>query len=51
MAKQLSGKQKAESYYTNFIAWKDAQTDDDFREMVNIKDGVLARKSIAKACD
>ncbi|WP_163922698.1 VPA1267 family protein [Photobacterium sp. Alg240-V54] len=50
MSKKLSGKQKGEGNFINFLAWKEAQTDDGFRAIVNLKDGVLGRNIIAKAC-
>ena len=45
-----SGQQIAEANFQRFIAWLVSKTDDDFRQMVNRREGVLSRKEIASEC-
>lgn len=46
-----SGQQTAEVNYQKFIVWLASKSADDFRQLVNKRDGVLSRKEIAAECD
>src|SRR5471032_2119009 len=45
-----SGQQIAEENFQKFTVWLASKTDDDFRQLVNTRDGVLSRKDIAAEC-
>ncbi|MBA5686082.1 VPA1267 family protein [Rugamonas apoptosis] len=50
MVSKGNGQQIAEVNFQKFITWLSSKTDDDFRQIVNMRDGVLSRKEIAAEC-
>jgi ribosomal protein S24E len=45
-----NGQQLSNANFERFTSWLASKTDDDFRQLVNQRDGVLSRKEIALEC-
>lgn len=50
MASKGNGQQIAEANYQKFTTWLASKNDDDFRQMVNKREGRLSRKEIVAEC-